>query len=280
MRLQLCLAALVLTLGAAPAEAQEPLLWGGLKPGPHAVGYRTLYQLDHTRQYDPEYATDMMRLPAHRPRPILICVWYPAKKTSAKPMEYRQYLDIPTDDPQAAPFARRLMPFIREVVCEETTGKKPKDLTPAEAAAFKRLLASRTFAVKDAPAVDGRFPVVIYHPGLSGSFEDNSVLFEYLASHGYVVLSSAYPEAEASVVNINGDLTCSFRDMEFLSRYARGLPFADADLLAAMGHSYGANAVLAWRAVPFSSVRAVVTLDSGLEAVSLDAVSLDYPEIE
>ena len=45
------LVAVVVALSSGPAPAQEPLLWGGLKPGPNAVGYRTLYQLDHTRQY-------------------------------------------------------------------------------------------------------------------------------------------------------------------------------------------------------------------------------------
>src|SRR6516225_307092 len=80
-------------LPATPAAAQAPLLWGGLKPGPHAVGYRSLYRLDHTRQYDPELVTDPTKPPAHKPRPILICIWYPAQKADAKPMEYRQYLD-------------------------------------------------------------------------------------------------------------------------------------------------------------------------------------------
>jgi tetratricopeptide (TPR) repeat protein len=53
--------------------------------------------------------------------------------------------------------------------------------------------------------------------------------------------------------------------MEFLLRYARELPFADADRLGAMGHSWGAIAVLHWAALPDSSLRAFVTLDSGLE---------------
>ena len=60
----------VAALAGEPAAAQEPLLWGSLKPGPHAVGYRNLYQLDHTRQYDPEFATDPTKPPAHKPRPI------------------------------------------------------------------------------------------------------------------------------------------------------------------------------------------------------------------
>jgi tetratricopeptide (TPR) repeat protein len=264
-------AAVVGALAPTPAGPQEQLLWGGLKTGPHAVGFRKLYQLDHTREYDPEYAADPEHPPAPRPRPILICAWYPARATNARPIAYRQYLEVASDDPLVASFARRLMPFVRDVVCEETTGKQPKALTPAEAAAFERLLAAKTLAVKDAPAAEGRFPVVIYHPGLGGTYEDNSVMFEYLASHGYVVLSSAYPSATATEMNIDWDLTRSFRDMEFLSRYACGLPYADADRLAAMGHSFGGQAVLAWRAEPASSVRAVVSIDSTVENVGIDS---------
>src|SRR5262249_19568251 len=157
---------------------------GGLKSGPHAVGYQMLYQLDPTREYDPEFMTDPARPPAHRARPILICIWYPAQKTSAKPIEYRQYLDVASDDAPIAPCDKRLRYNVGNIVCEETIGRIPRRLTPAQSAAFDRFLSAETFAVKDAPAVDGRFPVVVYHPGLGGSHEDNSVLFEYLASHG------------------------------------------------------------------------------------------------
>src|SRR5262249_31393620 len=161
-------------------------------------------------------------------------------------------------------FVRRLTYNIRVVVCEETVGKAPAILTLAEAAVFDRFLAAKTFAVKDAAPADGRFPVVTHHPGLAGTPDDNSVLFEYLASHGYVVLSSAYPDPDASSVRITSNLQGSLRDMEFLARYARGLPFADSDRLGAMGHSYGAMAVLAWAALLGSPLRAFVTLDSGL----------------
>ena len=57
-------------LAITPANAQEALLWGRVKPGPHAVGFQSLYQLDHTRQYDPEFTTDPAQPPALRPRPI------------------------------------------------------------------------------------------------------------------------------------------------------------------------------------------------------------------
>jgi dipeptidyl aminopeptidase/acylaminoacyl peptidase len=111
---------------------------------------------------------------------------------------------------------------------------------------------------------------VIYHPGLGGVPDDNSVLFELLASHGYVVLNSAYPNYYAEGVHIGSDLHTSFRDMEFLAGYARELPFADADRLGAMGHSWGAIAILHWAALPDLSLRAFVTFDSGFEYVSVE----------
>jgi Tetratricopeptide repeat len=264
------LVGVVVALSSGPASAQEPLLWGSLKPGPHAVGYRSLFQLDHTRRYDPELATDPTKPPAHRPRPILLCVWYPAQKTGAKPMEYRQYLDVSSDEALIAPFVKRLSRHVVAAVSEGTVGKEPVNRTPAETAAFERLLATRTFAVTDAPPAEGRFPVVLNHAGLAGVADDNSVLFELLASHGYVVLSSAYPNYYAEGVRITSDLHTSFRDLEFPSRYARELKFADADRLGAMGHSWGAIAVLHWAALPDSALRAFVTLDSGFEYVAVE----------
>jgi dienelactone hydrolase len=264
------LAAAVVALASTTGWAQEKLLWGSLKPGPNPVGYRRLYRLDHTRQYDPEFVTDPARPPVHKPRPIYICVWYPAQKTEAEPMAYRQYLDVSSDNALIAPFVKRLSRHVVNVVSEETVGKEPAYRTPAETAAFERLLATKTFAVKDARPAKGRFPVVIHHPGLGGVPDDSSVLCELLASHGYVVLSSAYPNWYAEGVGIGSDLHTSFRDLEFLSRFARKLPFADADRLGAMGHSWGAIALLHWAALPDSALRAFVTLDSGFEHVSVE----------
>jgi dienelactone hydrolase len=162
------------------------------------------------------------------------------------------------------------------VVCEETVGRVPAKANPEEMAAFKRLLSTKTFAFKNAPAAAGQFPVVIYHPGVGGTPEDNSALFEFLASHGYVVISSVYQDEDGySVHGGGGDLPCAFRDMEFLSRYARRLPFADADQLGAMGHSLGGWEILAWAAEPDSSLRAFVSLDSGLEYDSIETSGVE-----
>ena len=45
---------------------------------------------------------------------------------------------------------------------------------------------------------------MIYHGGYGSSFEDNSVLCEYLASHGYVVFGSAFQDEKGGSFNIDG----------------------------------------------------------------------------
>ena len=47
-----------------------------------------------------------------------------------------------------------------------------------------------------------------------------------------------------------GDFYTSLDDLAFVSRFTGALPFADTSQVTAMGHSYGAQAVLAWRAQP------------------------------
>jgi hypothetical protein len=55
------IAAVLVALASTPASSQEPLLRCGLKPNPDAVGFRTPYRLDPTRQYDPEFTRAMSR---------------------------------------------------------------------------------------------------------------------------------------------------------------------------------------------------------------------------
>lgn len=259
----------VFLCAASSSRAQSPLLWGGLKPGPLAVGFKVQYRLDHAREYDPEFVADASRFPVHHPRPIMIGIWYPAQKTNGSRMPYRQYLELSPSGGALVPYATRLAAATRDVVGEEATGHTPGAMTSEERSAFDRLLATSTFSVKNALASAGRFPVVLYHPGLGGTYEDNSVLFEFLASHGYVVISSAYSDPDASSVLIGGDIAGSFADLDFLVNFARALPNADADRLAVMGHSYGAWASFAWTARTGSPARALITLDSGFEYDSL-----------
>ena len=179
-------------------------------------------------------------------------------------MRYRDYLEYGLDDPAIAPFARRLDAFTRQTIAEEVLEERPAKIDDAEAAGIKRWLDATTCAVKDAPGRPGKFPLIVAHPGLGGTFEDNSVFYEYMASHGYVVIVSAVPVGGRFFLNIDWDLDRSIKDMDFLIRYAKSRPGFDLGAIGAIGHSYGAQAVLAWRAENIT-LGAVLSLDSTVE---------------
>jgi dienelactone hydrolase len=265
--------AVAVALCSAAGGWGQSQFWGELKAGKYAVGFRSLYQLDPARSYDADYPAPGSS-PVKKPRPIFVGIWYPAIALHTAAMDtsmvYRDYFRAVSVDSPVLEFAQRLRKFSRDMACEYMMGKEFEKLTDEERGAWDGLLATPVFAIQNAAPAPGRFPVVIYHPGLGGTFDDNAVAYEYLASHGYVVLSSAYQAADSSVLNINGDLATSLEDLNFILRYAATLPFADVSKVAAMGHSYGAQAVLAWRARPNSAVDAVVFLDSTVEYHPID----------
>jgi hypothetical protein len=186
-------------------------------------------------------------------------------------LRYRDYLDV-TRDPDHPDFSRRLSIFATGVVCEDVFLKPCQDLSAAQRSGFDRLLNTDVFATRDAPPAQEEFPVVLYHPGAGGSFEDNSVLFEFLASHGYIVLSSAYESPDASYIsNSHGTFADSLRDIAFLLNYAHALPFAANAPVVGMGHSIGAQEMLEWIGEEDSPASAMIGLDSTVEYAGLNS---------
>jgi hypothetical protein len=227
---------------AAPYPAQDPLLWGNLDRGPNLVGFQSFISLDGSRKYGGET------------RPILFDIWYPASDAHTATLNYERYLQVP-DVPVHPWFRKRLQDFIRGVVIDDLFHKRESALNAVERSAFRKILATPTGAHLDALLLPGLFLVVLYHSGAGGSFEDNSVLFEYLAGHGYVVVSSAFESPFPRFVANNmggiersGEWSC-----------------ADAGKLAAIGHSAGAPNILQWIGSPTCPARAAVSLDTTLE---------------
>ena len=144
------------------------------------------------------------------------------------------------------------------------------DITEDDNVAFDEFCQIPTAAFKDAPAAAGPFPLVIYHAGFGGIATDNTLLFEWLASYGYVVVNSAYQPEGAAWLGIDGDFDRSRKDMTFLLHHLQNRPNVNVGRVAAMGHSYGAQAAFAWTAAPNSVVAAVVSLDTTLEQCPLD----------
>ena len=109
------------------------MLWGKLNPGPHHVGFKSVWELDTSRPYNMIFEDKTAYASEKSPRPILINIWYPAKRLNeTRPMRHRDYLAIETEDPLLARFAAELVEFERSTACREMMGKSAADLSDAE----------------------------------------------------------------------------------------------------------------------------------------------------
>jgi hypothetical protein len=254
----------LLAVAALPtlAGAQASPLWDKLPPGPYAVGYKSSWQLDNSRRYNITFDDKTRYAPGKAARPILINTWFPADKADdARPMPHRGYLEIQAANAPLAKFSTKLMEFNRAVIAREVMQKPPKELSDREKRLLDEFLDTPTACIRDARPAEGRFPLVIYHSGHGSSFEDNSVLCEFLASHGFVVLGSAFQRPDGASLGVDGGLT-SANDMAFLVAAARRLPGVDPDRVGVIGHSGGAHAALTYGSLPGAAVDAVVSLDT------------------
>ena len=209
-------------IGAAGTAFPAPPFWGKLAPGPYAVGFRSLWQLDYSRVYNTVFDDKTTYAAGKAPRPILVNIWYPAEPSDdITPMQHGDYLKIQTEDPRLARFADKLIDFERGIVCKEIMRKTVAMLTDDERARFERFWETPTACRRGAPPLDARFPLVLYHSGAQGSFEENSVFCEFLASHGYVVMGSAFQEVTGQTLAVDGR-DGSTRDFDFLIRMPAG----------------------------------------------------------
>ena len=199
-------------------------------------------------------------------------VWYPARVEGQPAMRVRDYLQVepaPGADTERLPstLLERLQHSVRAILEYEVFERHGAYLTADQKRRGRAMLEELAFARRGAEATAGSFPLVIGHPGLGGAFADNFVLWEVLASHGYVVVTSPFLPASGHTLLVDWDPERSSADISFIIQQAASWPHVDADRVAVLGHSYGAQAALAY-AMQGRPVRAVVSIDSTIENAS------------
>jgi dienelactone hydrolase len=237
--------------GAIVAYGQDvPLFRFTEKPGPFQVGLKVVEQYDYSRTY--RNLTDELGKPyqGERARPLQTLIWYPADKSTSKPMTVRDYFDL--------------------LATETSFGKPNKakiasaDWRQDSALGMKPTLETPLWAVRDAPMASGHFPVVIYAPSLSDMSWENADLCEYLASHGYVVIAS--PDMGATTRGMTIDVAganAQARDISFLIGYAQTLPDTDMSEVAVAGFSMGGISNL-FAATRDNRIDALIALDGAI----------------
>ncbi|MCH9683219.1 MAG: alpha/beta hydrolase [Deltaproteobacteria bacterium] len=237
---------------------RPPATWGQLQPGPFAVGFRQLAFDDPSRTYR------LHSEPHEHPRPVVAGVWYPAAAQTGDPLVLGDYFTLQLEDPARADFASVISGYLYAMMVEEALGQLPGLLSPDEQATLERVLATPTFARRRAHSAVSTAPMLLAHPGLGGVYADGMVLFEYLASRGWVVVAGLVQQSDGNWLNVGWDPVTSVRDLKLLRERAPAALGIEPTGLAMLGHSYGAQAALIYTAM-FDDVDAVVSLDSTMD---------------
>lgn len=103
-----------------------------------------------------------------------------------------------------------------------------------------------TLARRDAPAAEGRFPLVFFSHGLGGFRQQSSFLTAHLATWGFVVAAPEHAERNLAAV-LEGDMLSDLAIPQIRAalEVLRELPQVDASRIGVMGHSAGGGAVAA-----------------------------------
>jgi len=149
--------------------------WAGLKKGKYDVGFKIVNEQDANRKM------------LGKKRPMNSGVWYPAKlKPSDKALKYQDYIASLAYEDSLGGGSQNNKSLEKAYInhFKKSAKKKGGDIK-----IIQNDLEHVTLSHSNATPEIGDFPIIVYSPGLGGRTYENSILFEYLASNGYVVIS-------------------------------------------------------------------------------------------
>ena len=150
------------------------------------------------------------------------------------------------------------------------------------------LMATSTAACRDIKPAKGPFPLILYATGIGDFQQESTVLWEYLASHGYIV--AVVPQFGPDINHFNlpyslEGLSLQVQDAAFALSKLVHLPYVDEDRIGTIGHSYGG--LVAWQLASINSnIKVMVSLDGSinrknghevLRAAAWDAATMRIP---
>lgn len=216
-----------------------------LENGKFRVGFQHYTASDSTRTYSRIFDYTNKKVA----RPIPVSIWYPSEQNAVKgePLTILDYLEILKEEEEW-----------EHLPNEHILNWFYYPNTPAN----QKHLNEHTTAYPKADFGKGKFPIIVYAPSYQASSIENFALCEYLASHGFVVLSSPSRGTETRWFSNNNtkEMETQARDVEFLMKEAGKFPMVDYGKIAIMGFSFGglSNIIVQNRN---DHVKAIVSLD-------------------
>ena len=252
MRIRFLLTILCLfTASAALADHDERFdLWPNLDKGQFEVGLKVFHLSDESRAFK------LSEQSAEIPRPIQMLLWYPAvKSTDSDYMQFKDYIALAASEidfsKNTEDHHRKEIELFRSWILKRNVKAEDVDL----------ILDSKTTVIRDADHASGKFPLIIYVPGFSSLNNNNHILCEFLASHGYIVaaINSMGAKSRSMTHDFEG-INAQIKDINFVADHLNSIALVDGKSIGTLGHSWG-GMTATLHAFGNANVSAVVNLD-------------------
>jgi len=247
---------------AAPSAATiaSPWLWGRLVRGPHAVGLDIVSDADSAR-------VERLASGLTGPRPLELVIWYPTSHgaLARDTVRFSTYADL-SDGSMLASGTGRTDDARRRWLAQALSSR-PDSLRRDM---LDDVLRSPMAATRDAERPTGQFPLILWSTR-HATPAAQSVLSEYLASHGYVVAWMRYagidtlwpPFDDVPPARKVATLEAHVSDMQRALRRLAGHSAVDSTRIGVAAWSYsGEPATVLAQRVP--SLRVLVSLSSNI----------------
>lgn len=271
----LCLLKLSLVIFSSfTVEAQKFQHWGSLIKGKYEVGYRDTVIINPNEDYSYYKYRDK--------KPFFINIWYPAIDNPRKRfMKFGEYLIYDSKDqfPELLDsVVNKYRNFlIRGAICKDSKDLKTVDYDRKHKKIFGRILASTVPSKRNLLIVNGKHPAIFYHHGAQSIPMDNNTFCEYMASHGFVVISSNYlwpTENERDMKSKNSIEDISFILSQFMSTKA-----IDKDRIVAAGHSWGGQQWMLYDTQSLKPFKEIIAWHTTLEPWDVEFAKKNWPNL-
>ncbi|MBB2144200.1 hypothetical protein GM921_01770 [Pedobacter sp. LMG 31464] len=255
--------------------------WGKLTKGKYTVGYKdtVIFKTDEQFSYH-DYKGQ---------KPFFISIWYPAIDNKKIPfLHFKDYLEFTRKDSYGYMYDSLINVFhhilIKDGICINIKpGGEKVGFDETHKRLYYSILETKVNAKRNLTEIKNKFPCVFYHHGAQSTPYDNNVFCEYMASQGYIVISSNYNlpnEGKPNELTVStNDKFDNISDMEFVLKLTKKMPNIDTSSMVAVGHSWGAQTEIRFDNTNFSkSFKKIISLHTTLEDKPLDLAKKWWPK--
>jgi len=226
-------------------------IWDKLDKGNYNVGFKVLSLYDSTRTINDGKSI----------RPVQISIWYPAQVlNNSQALSYKDYFLLSAEE----------LNFSISDSLKDKSIEEYKNLlleNGINESAFNKWFNTQMLAYKNAIPIKKKFPLIVVAQGNYQSAHHQAFLCEFLASYGYVVVTTP------SQTRISGQMTDNsqaiesaeeqVKDMEFAIHSLRNFDNIDLNNIGLIGHSFGGRSILLLQ-MKNKNVKCLVSFDGGL----------------